>query len=104
MAFDSKGVDFGPWLREFIPNVKRHWFIPYALMAYTGHVVVTFRVAKDGRIQNLALKKPSSETGFNEAAMEAVRAVQNAPPLPVAFPSRHASFTITFFYNEKPAG
>ena len=104
VVFDSKGADFGPWLRQFIPRLKSHWFLPYALTAYTGHVVVTFRVAKDGSIHDLALKEPSSVTGFNKAAMEAVRGVQKAPPLPVRFRPQYATFTITFFYNEKPAG
>lgn len=78
---DSMSGRSGARARELIPSVKSHWFIPYELTAYTGHVVVTFRVAKDGSIHDLAIKKPSSVIGFNKVAIEALRSVQNAPAL-----------------------
>src|SRR5690348_18263498 len=28
IQFDSKGIDFGPWLRRFTAQVKRNWFVP----------------------------------------------------------------------------
>ncbi|HWN85877.1 MAG TPA: hypothetical protein VNN99_12020, partial [Vicinamibacterales bacterium] len=39
IQFDTKGVEFGPWIRRFIAQVKRNWFIPYAAMSMKGHVV-----------------------------------------------------------------
>ena len=44
IQFDSKGVEFGPWIRRFIAQVKRNWFVPYAAMSLRGHVVITFNV------------------------------------------------------------
>jgi hypothetical protein len=41
IQFDSGGVDFGPWLRVFIAQVKKSWNIPFAAMKERGHVVVT---------------------------------------------------------------
>ena len=53
IQFDTKGVEFGPWLRRFIAQIRRNWFVPYAAMSMRGHVVVTFYVHKDGRISEL---------------------------------------------------
>ena len=39
IQFDTKGVEFGPWVRRFIAQIKRNWFIPYAAMSMRGHVV-----------------------------------------------------------------
>ena len=48
IQFDTKGVEFGPWLRRFIAQIKRNWFVPYAAMSLRGHVVLTFNVHRDG--------------------------------------------------------
>ena len=53
IQFDTKGVEFGPWLRRFVAQIRRNWFIPMAAMSMRGHVVVTFYVHKDGRITDL---------------------------------------------------
>ena len=53
IQFDTKGVEFGPWLRRFVAQIRRNWFIPYAAMSMRGHVVVTFNVHKDGRITDV---------------------------------------------------
>src|SRR5919112_79507 len=53
IQFDSKGVEFGPWLRRFVAQIRRNWFIPYAAMSMRGRVVVTFFVHKDGRITDV---------------------------------------------------
>ena len=36
IQFDTKGVEFGPWIRRFIAQVKRNWFVPYAAMSMRG--------------------------------------------------------------------
>ena len=34
IQFDTKGVEFGPWVRRFIAQIRRNWFIPYAAMSH----------------------------------------------------------------------
>ena len=29
LQFDTKGVEFGPWIRRFVAQVRRNWFVPY---------------------------------------------------------------------------
>ncbi len=102
IQFDSKGVDFGPWLRRFIAQIRRNWNIPYAAMAFKGHVVIQFNVHRDGSISDLAVPGPSSVEGFNSAAYGALVASNPTEPLPREYPSDHCFFTVTFFYNEQP--
>jgi TonB family protein len=102
IQFDSKGVDFGPWLRRFIAQIRRNWFIPYAAMTMRGHVVVTFFVGKDGRITELRVLKPSGVDAFNHSAYGALAASNPTQPLPPEYPDDRAFFTVTFFFNEDP--
>jgi TonB family protein len=102
ITFDTKGVEFGPWVRRFIAQVKGKWFIPYEAMALHGHVVVTFNVQKDGSITDVSLMTQSSVEVFNKAALDALRQVGRTQPLPEAYPADKAFFTVTFYYNESP--
>jgi TonB family protein len=102
IQFDTKGVEFGPWIRRFIAQVKRNWLIPYAAMSTKGHVVMQFNVHKDGSITDLNVAGPSGVDAFNNAAMGALSSSNPTQPLPPEYPSDKAFFTVTFFYNETP--
>jgi TonB family protein len=102
IQFDTKGVEFGPWIRRFIAQVKRNWFIPYAAMSNKGHVVVTFNVHKDGTISDLNVVGPCPIDAFNNAAAGALAGSNPTQPLPPEYPADKAFFTVTFFYNETP--
>jgi TonB family protein len=102
IQFDTKGVEFGPWIRRFIAQIKRNWFVPYAAMSLKGHVVITFNVHKNGAITDLTVIGPSSVDSFNNAAFNALAASNPTEPLPPEYPSDKAFFTVTFYYNEPP--
>jgi TonB family protein len=102
IQFDTKGVEFGPWLRRFIAQIRRNWFVPYAAMSMHGHVVVTFYVGKDGRITELKVLKPSPIDAFNHSAFGALASSNPTQPLPPEYPDDRAFFTVTFFFNEDP--
>jgi TonB family protein len=102
IQFDSKGVDFGPWLRRFIAQIRRNWFIPLAAQTLRGHVVITFYVGKDGRITELRVLRPSGVDAFNNSSFNALAASNPTQPLPPEYPDDRAFFTITFYYNETP--
>lgn len=100
IQFDTKGVEFGPWLRRFVSQVRRNWFVPYAAMAMRGRVVLQFYIHKDGRITDVAVVQPSSIDSFNNAAYNAIITSNPTEPLPPEYPDEAAFFTVTFFYNE----
>jgi TonB family protein len=102
IQFDTKGVEFGPWIRRFVAQVKGNWLIPFAAMSMKGHVVITFNVWKDGRITDLSVVGPSSINAFNTAAFGALAASNPTAALPPEYPAEKAFFTVTFFYNEEP--
>lgn len=103
IQFDTKGVEFGPWLRRFIAQIRRNWFIPYAAMTMRGHVVVTFYVHKDGRITDLSVLKPSAVDAFTHSGRNAIAASNPTIPLPPEYPDDKAFFTVTFYFNENPS-
>ena len=102
IQFDTKGVEFGPWLRRFIAQIRRNWFIPEAAMFQKGHVVITFYVGKDGRITELKVLRPSDVGSFNNSAFNALAASNPTQPLPPEYPDDRAFFTVTFYFNENP--
>lgn len=104
LQFDTKGVEFGPWVRRFLAQLKRNWIplIPYAAMSLRGHVSITFNVHKDGALTDVAVLEPSSVDSFNRAAFNALLVTNPTQPLPEAYPSDRAFITITFYYNEMP--
>jgi TonB family protein len=104
IQFDTRGVEFGPWVRRFIVQIKRNWFVPYRAMSLNGHVVITFNVHKDGSVTDGTVTGPSPVEDFNRAARGAIAVSNPTLPLPAGYPDEQAFFTVTFFYNESPPG
>ena len=102
IQFDSKGVEFGPWLRRFVAQIRRNWFVPYAIWSMHGHVVLTFNVQEDGALTDLTIFKPSHVEAFNNSAYNALRSSNPTQPLPPEYPDDHAFFTVIFYFNEVP--
>ena len=102
ITFDTRGIEFGPWIRSFTAEVKRRWFIPEEARVAKGHVVVTFNVQKNGAITDVAIATPSAVDAFNKTARAAISASNPVAPLPSAYPADRAFFTVTFYFNERP--
>lgn len=104
LQFDTKGVEFGPWIRRFISQVRRNWFVPMAAQTMRGRVVITFNVHRNGALTDVTVIRPSEIESFNISAVNALRASSPTTPLPPEYPDDRAFFTVTFFYNENPPG
>lgn len=104
LQFDTKGVEFGPWIRRFVSQVRRNWFVPMAAMTMRGRVVITFYVHRNGALTDVTVIRPSEIESFNTAAVNALLASNPTVPLPPEYPDDKAFFTVTFFYNESPPG
>lgn len=103
LQFDTKGVEFGPWVRRFIAQVKRNWIVPNSALAMRGRVVIQFNVHRDGRITDLNVVRPSEIDSFNRSALNALMMSNPTTPLPPEYPDDRAFFTVTFFFNESPS-
>jgi TonB family protein len=104
LQFDTKGVEFGPWIRRFISQVRRNWFVPMAAMTMRGRVVITFFVHRNGALTDVTVIRPSEIESFNQAAVNALLASNPTTPLTPEYPDEKAFFTVTFYYNESPPG
>jgi TonB family protein len=102
IQFDSKGVEFGPWLRRFIAQIKRNWMFPLAVASMSGHVAITFFVDKEGRLTDVTIVEPSRVTAFNGSARGALEMSNPTHPLPPEYPDDRCFFKVTFFFNETP--
>jgi TonB family protein len=104
LQFDTKGVEFGPWIRRFVSQVRRNWFVPMAAMSMKGRVVITFNVHRNGALTDVTVVRPSEIDSFNTAAVNALLASNPTTPLPPEYPDDKAFFTVTFYYNDSPPG
>jgi TonB family protein len=102
IQFDTRGVEFGPWLRRFVAQVRRNWFIPQAAMVMRGHVVLQFNIHRSGEITDIVIVQPSAIESFTNAAYGAIYSSNPTAPLPPEYPLDKALFTVTFYYNEDP--
>lgn len=100
IQFDSKGIDFGPWLRRFKYQVERNWIVPPAAMTLKGRVVIQFRVLRNGTITDLHIAQPASIEAFTTSALNALKLSNPTTPLPEEYPSDSVFFTVTFHYND----
>lgn len=101
LQFDSKGAEFGPWVRRFKAQVYRNWLVPYRVISDHGHVVLTFTVHKKGALTGVQVIKPSFES-FNRSSANALMSSNPTVPLPTEYPDDELFITATFYYNELP--
>ncbi len=104
IQFDSKGVEFGPWLARFIAQVRSNWMIPQAAMSMHGNVAISFVVHKDGRVTDVVVARPSAINAFTLSGRNAILTSNPTIPLPIEFPDDRMPITVTFFFNEQPPG
>src|ERR1700680_466326 len=76
----TRGADFGPYLARVLHDVRNHWYrvIPDSARApimKKGHVLIGFRIMKDGAIGDLHDVQSSGDSTLDEAAGAGV-----APP------------------------
>ncbi|MEZ5317668.1 MAG: TonB C-terminal domain-containing protein [Vicinamibacterales bacterium] len=101
IQFDSKGVEFGPWLRRFVAQVKSNWYVPQAAQVMGDRrVVIQFFVHKNGAITDVKVVAESDVDGFNLSSFNAIKLSNPTLPLPAEYPDDKAFFTVIFnYYN-----
>lgn len=103
IRFDTKGVEFGPWVRRFLAQIRKNWLIPKAEMSLRGVVAVSFNVHRDGTITDIVVVGPCKVEAFNASSLNAIAASNPVQPPPAEFPDEKAPITLRFYYNEMPA-
>ena len=80
IQFDTKGVEFGPWIRRFVAQVKRNWFDAVhgdVAEAATSSSRSTCTSAARSPISRSSARRRS--TSFNNAAFNALAIVESRP-------------------------
>jgi TonB family protein len=103
VTVDTKGVEFGPWIRRFMKQVKGNWAVPTEAITQHGHVLVAFDIRRDGSIASVTVKTSSNVDVFDLAARQAIEKSSPTRPLPPEYPADAAHFNMCFFYNETPS-
>jgi TonB family protein len=93
----KKDPDFGPYMAELQRRIKRNWQPPRRNAS--KRVILLFTVAKDGRLLNLRVHKPSGEPDTDRAAISAVQLSAPFKPLPSDFSGSSIDIQFTFDYN-----
>lgn len=101
ISFDSKGVDFGWWLRRFVAQVKGNWYIPQAAMILKGRVVITLFIHRNGTISDVTVIQSSGHASLDSSAVNALRSSNPTVALPKEYPEDKVLFTVTFLYNTR---
>lgn len=100
IQFDSKGVEFGPWLRRFVAQVKSNWYVPQvAGIMGDRRVVLQFNVHKNGAITDLRVVAGADIDAFNLSSFNAIKLSNPTLALPPEFPDDKAFFTVIFCYG-----
>jgi TonB family protein len=110
IEFDTKGADFGPWIRRFVAQVRRNLHeevnsstaATAAAATEQAQVVVAFTVRKDGSLMDVSVKEPSAVAAFNESTLRAVQKSSPTVPLPPDYPDQSAFFTVTVYFVLPP--
>ena len=108
VSFDTVGVDWGPYAKQIVEIIRRHWIerLPPAFQAgLRGRAVVSFRIAKDGTVTTILLVDGSGVRPYDKAAEFSIEASSPLPPLPPEFNSLDkddVGVTFEFYYNLRP--
>lgn len=101
---DTRGVDFGPWLRLIYFRVKDNWYavIPELIRSRTqAKVVVIFDVKSNGRIENVQISRSSGLPPYDRAAISSLKLSEPFPNFPVSFSGDRLTLQFSYFYNIK---
>ena len=102
---DTMGVDFDPYLRRVIADIRKNWFAvmpEIARLGKRGRVVVVFDIQRDGSVAKLFLVSASGAEPLDRAALAGISASVPFPALPAEFRGPVLRLQVSFLYNVAP--
>jgi outer membrane biosynthesis protein TonB len=102
---DTQGVDFGPYIRRILGDIKRNWIplIPEEArppLNKQGETLIRFTINSDGTIAAMHLDGPSQDTAIDRACWGGITGVGQFPPLPANFHGPNLELRVDFFTNK----
>jgi len=103
---DTMGVDFGPYLKHVVDEVRQNWYnlIPESARAplmKKGRVSIQFAIMKDGSVSGMSVTEggSSGDVALDRAAWAGITASNPFPPLPDEFGGQYLALRFRFYYN-----
>jgi len=102
---DTQGVDFGPYIRRILGDIRRTWIplIPEEArppLNKQGETLIRFTILPDGRIAAMNLDGSSQDTAIDRACWGGITGVGQFPPLPANFKGPNLELRIAFYTNK----
>jgi TonB family protein len=102
---DMQGVDFGPYIRRILSDIKRNWIplIPEEArppLNKQGETLIRFTILPDGRIAAMSLDASSQDQAIDRACWGGITGVGQFPPLPANFHGPNLELRIDFLTNK----
>jgi len=82
------------YLSSLHKKIKENWKTDNIIGERTA--IVSFRIYRDGRIENISLEKSSGNTRFDRSVLEAVIATKQVPPFPAEITHNYLDIIIDF--------
>jgi outer membrane biosynthesis protein TonB len=102
---DTQDVDFGPYIRRILEDIKRNWYplIPEEArppLNKQGETLIRFTILPDGRIAAMNLDGSSQDVAIDRACWGGITGEGQFPPLPANFKGPNLELRIAFFTNK----
>ncbi|MGH9595195.1 MAG: TonB C-terminal domain-containing protein [Edaphobacter sp.] len=102
---DTQGVDFGPYIRRILGDIKRNWIplIPEEArppLNKQGETLIRFTINSDGTIATMHLDGSSQDMAIDRACWGGITGVGQFPPLPTQFKGPSLELRVDFLTNK----
>jgi len=101
IPLDTPEPKFQDYFNKVREQIKSKWVYPREAgeRNIEGELLIEFHIAKDGRLEFIALRQTSGQRVLDEAAMTAVRLAQPFPPVPDDIAKRTLAINGQFRYQ-----
>ena len=104
---DTMGVDFAPYLRRILGDIKRTWIplIPEEArppLNKQGETLIRFTILPNGRVGIMNLDGSTQDEAIDRAAWGSIKGNNPFPPLPAQFHGPQLELRIRFLVNKTP--
>jgi len=107
---DTQGVDFDPYLRRLLGDIKRNWepLLPPEAgspLFKQGETYIRFTILPDGSIKSASMHLDGSthDVAIDKSCWNAITSEGQYPPLPKNFHGSEFELRIHFLTNKQPA-
>ncbi len=102
---DTQGVDFGPYLRRILSDIKRNWdpLIPAEAQSplfKQGETFIRFSISPDGSIKEMHLDGSTHDEAINRSCWGSITSEGQFPPLPAQFRGPNLELRIHYLVNK----